>query len=146
MDPPQSSSKLEIMGIWTQKGVPKGGPKGVPKWSKMGSGTQNGSFLDPPLKHPFSTLLGDFRVFWPKMGQKGVKKGSKSGQKGSFWTHFGSILGPRGIFGVIEHFSCTPVLGGGLRPPGDPKMSQKWIKTGKKGHFGPILGPVSGPP
>ena len=110
-------------------------PEGVwdPKWVIFG----------PPLKPPMLQFNRQKRSIW---AQKGSKRGPKGVKKGSKWTILGSILGPRGIFGVIEHFSCTPVLGGGLRPPGDPKMGQKWIKTGKKGHFGPILGPVSGPP
>ena len=89
LDPPQSHSKLGIMGIWGPKGGPKRGPKWVQKWSKMGSQTPKWVIFGPPSETPLFNSISGFSCVLAKKGskrgQKGVKKGSKRGQNGPFW-------------------------------------------------------------
>ena len=68
--------------------------------------------------------------------------GSKRGQNGPFW---GPFWVPEGYLGSSNTFRAHR-LALGVETHFGHKNDQKGVKITKNGIFGPILGPVPGPP
>ena len=155
LDPPEigcsGKSKFRAVNTRVEPSRAKNGKKGVQKVVQNGvpdplGGPKWGPKVTPFGTPYFSILGGKNGLFGPKMGpkrgSKRVKKGSKRGHFGPFW---GPKWVPEGYLGSSNTFRAQQ-LARGVETHFGHKNDQNGSKMAKNGDFGPILGPVPGPP